>query len=1137
MRVLCIFFLLLGLLGAGGTWAEGSNITERAIDDVESNAVPAVIVKEAPLAPAETLFSIEELQLLRKDTEVLAATDENAKKTLERIDRTISLRREAQRMAAMTEALRAYVASAPELMAKEQAEMQLLNSTEAVLPDSAATNDVPALRLALKENAERIAAAEQALKTASDALSSPLQNSAKIKEMITESRKKLDGLEAEMNATVEQGAFQNPSQRQSFLAGRLLYASEIDYYDLLSREYDVLNRLQTLQRDVAVAKVARYRKKRVLWSALLDDRLSAEVKQSRAAAEQQKRDVAGGPVILRELAERNLALNDELKKYYTLDAEAAARLEQAEQSLKNQQSDAESMKQRFDIVGPTESIGLLLMRRRAELPARPKYRIAFTRRQSLISEAANRQLDVDAERSKLANLKSAVSAVMQSLPTDATGIDEVREQVTNLLETRKQNLTELYTVLGSYISKQSVIQMTENKLIAQSEAFRNQLDEWLMITPTMPHLTFRIFFTAFPLAAKNLIENIQRDKHRLRNDIMMVAHDSPYPTLLAALGTLIAFMLRPAMRKRMDYIVLRIGKIRTDSFAYTLETLFYTCVFALPIPLLIRTFALSLKSTVTDTSILIQGCAQGLLSASALLAMISLLRQTVCPNGLAELHFGWARATLAAFSRELYLFSFGAVPLVFIIAFNVQSTLGMDEEGDGRVAFTLLMLLTTAFSYRLLRKRSVIRQEFQRHCIATNEKHWAMLWLPIAACVPAVLAIIAGMGYGYASVQLTQRAFLSVLFMFSLLIVRDMLIRWLMLVERRLRYRDAVRRLEESRAERSRSEEKSDNRQDLSVDIPPIDFGHLGDKAKRLIRTGMIFGAIIGIWSIWINALPLFNYLDEARLPVSLTSFISGGEQSVLTLGDIASLVITIVLTIIAVSNLPGLIELLLLQSVHFDAGARYAITKLTQYAIVMTGIIFSAGALGFRWENIQWLVAALSVGIGFGLQEVVANFICGILILFERPVRVGDIITIGDTTGIVSRVRMRATTVVNWERQEQLIPNKEFITGRVLNWTLSDTVNRVVINVGIAYGSDVSRALAILSSICEANKNILRDPKWMVHFDGFGDSSLNLILRAYIPSMDNRLETITQLNTAIHEQFNANGIVIPFPQRDVHMI
>ena len=370
--------------------------------------------------------------------------------------------------------------------------------------------------------------------------------------------------------------------------------------------------------------------------------------------------------------------------------------------------------------------------------------------------------------------------------------------------------------------------------------------------------------------------------------------------------------------------------------------------------------------------------------------------------------------------------------------------------------------------------------------------------------------------------------------MFSLFLVRDMLIRWLTLVERRLRYRDAVRRLEESRAERSRSGERTDDREDRSVDVPDINFGQLGDKAKRLIRTGMVFSAIIGVWSIWIDSLPLFDFLDDAKLPTALTPFLS---ESVLTMGDIAGLGLTIFLTVVIVSNLPGMLELLLLQSRRIDAGARYAITKLSQYGIVMAGTIISAHVLGFRWENIQWLIAALSVGIGFGLQEVVANFICGILILSERPIRVGDIITIGETSGIVSRVQMRATTVVNWERQELLIPNKEFITGRVLNWTLSDTVNRIMINVGIAYGSDVPRAIAILSQICEDNPNILRDPKWMIHFETFGDSSLNLSLRAYIPSIDNRLATITQVNTAIHELFLKNGIVIPFPQRDIHMI
>ena len=130
------------------------------------------------------------------------------------------------------------------------------------------------------------------------------------------------------------------------------------------------------------------------------------------------------------------------------------------------------------------------------------------------------------------------------------------------------------------------------------------------------------------------------------------------------------------------------------------------------------------------------------------------------------------------------------------------------------------------------------------------------------------------------------------------------------------------------------------------------------------------------------------------------------------------------------------------------DPGTRYAFITICRYLIITVGIIVAFGWLGVPWASYQWLVAAVTVGLGFGLQEIFANFVSGLIVLFEQPIRVGDVVSIGDVTGVVSKIRMRATTVTNWDRHDLIVPNKEFITGRLLNWTLTNTVNRVVIHI-----------------------------------------------------------------------------------------
>ena len=203
---------------------------------------------------------------------------------------------------------------------------------------------------------------------------------------------------------------------------------------------------------------------------------------------------------------------------------------------------------------------------------------------------------------------------------------------------------------------------------------------------------------------------------------------------------------------------------------------------------------------------------------------------------------------------------------------------------------------------------------------------------------------------------------------------------------------------------------------------------------------------------------------------------------------------------------------------------------------MALLGIVLIFSTLGLQWSSIQWLVAALGVGLGFGLQEIVANFVSGLILLFEQPIRVGDVVTVEGITGTVSRIRIRATTIVNWDRQELVIPNKAFITGQLINWTLSDTVNRVVITIGIAYGSDVERAMALLEEAAREHPMVLDEPPPRVTFEEFGDNALTLRLRAYLDDLDYRLTLITDLHRSINRKFEAAGIEIAFPQRDLHL-
>ena len=202
----------------------------------------------------------------------------------------------------------------------------------------------------------------------------------------------------------------------------------------------------------------------------------------------------------------------------------------------------------------------------------------------------------------------------------------------------------------------------------------------------------------------------------------------------------------------------------------------------------------------------------------------------------------------------------------------------------------------------------------------------------------------------------------------------------------------------------------------------------------------------------------------------------------------------------------------------------------------MIVGVVVACGAIGISWSKVQWLAAAITVGLGFGLQEIFANFVSGLIILFERPVRVGDVVTVGDVSGRVARLRIRATTIVDWDRKELIVPNKEFVTGQIINWTLTDAVLRIIIPVGVAYGSDTAAVREVLLAVAKEHPNVLAEPSPQAFFLGFGDNSLNFELRAFLPGMERWMETRHELHMAVDAACRQRGIEIAFPQRDLHL-
>ncbi len=217
------------------------------------------------------------------------------------------------------------------------------------------------------------------------------------------------------------------------------------------------------------------------------------------------------------------------------------------------------------------------------------------------------------------------------------------------------------------------------------------------------------------------------------------------------------------------------------------------------------------------------------------------------------------------------------------------------------------------------------------------------------------------------------------------------------------------------------------------------------------------------------------------------------------------------------------------------DSGLRYTLARMSQYVIVIIGLFVSFQFLGIDLTGLAVIFGFLSVGIGFGLQNITSNFISGLIVLFERPISVGDRVEVNNIEGDVQEINIRSTTVKTLDNISIIVPNSQFVSQDVVNFSHGDTTYRLSINVGVAYGSDLDDVLKALNEVAIESKNVLKKPKHDVHLRNFGDSSWDMKLLVWIPDVKNKYIIQNELNQAIVRKFRAMNIEIPFPQRDIN--
>ncbi|MBU4254230.1 MAG: mechanosensitive ion channel [Acidobacteria bacterium] len=220
----------------------------------------------------------------------------------------------------------------------------------------------------------------------------------------------------------------------------------------------------------------------------------------------------------------------------------------------------------------------------------------------------------------------------------------------------------------------------------------------------------------------------------------------------------------------------------------------------------------------------------------------------------------------------------------------------------------------------------------------------------------------------------------------------------------------------------------------------------------------------------------------------------------------------------------------------HIQEGTRFIIRRITEYVLTIIGVIIAFQTIGVNLSSLAVIFGLLSVGIGFGLQNITSNLISGFILFFEQPIRVGDRITVGGTEGDVKEINIRATKIRTLSNIFIIVPNSEFVSQRVINWSHGDPEVRIDIAVGVSYNSDLDTVIKAMEEVAEENKEILTDPKPEVQLRSFGDSSWNMELRVWVRDPKRHKYIESEVNFALIRKFRKYGVEIPFPQRDLHL-
>ncbi len=910
------------------------------------------------------------------------------------------------------------------------------------------------------------------------------------------------------------GAPLRSSQEALLLTQQALLNAQIEQQrDSLEGNTTLQDSLQK-QRDYTTAHITRLEHQlQLMQAALSTKRLTLTEKTAQEAiTPEEGAAIQDNPLVRQEL-EVNHRLSERLIEATQRGNELVQRNIQVKTWLDRTLQSERSLKEQIAMLKGSLLLSRILYQQQQNLPSADDMQDMTGR----IADLRLEQFDLNQQRDALFKGDDFVTQLIQSQSKEQqqeiASNKEVKDALLEVVDMRRELLDQLNKQLGSQLMLAINLQMNQQQLMSSSQRLQQTLTQQIFWVTSNKPMDWE-WIKAFPQALQSQLEsmkiegNWERARHSLGASLLVAL-----PLLL--LAGLVRWRFR-WLNQRLEALAGDVGHLHNDSQGHTPKALLINVVRALPVCLLLLAVGLVLLFMKLNVSELMWSFGKEL---AMFWLVFGVSWRVLEQGGVAERHFAIPTAKVRHYRRQIVRISLALLPMLCWSVVGAHSPLHLMNDVLGQFMVFLNLLVIAGLMWPMC-----------RDAWRDKESHTVRLvTITVLSLVPIGLLVLTAMGYFYTTLRLAHRWIDTVYLVIIWNLLYQTILRGLSVAARRIAWRRALARREAMTKEGTEGSSEP-------VEEPPLGLDQVNQQTLRITTLAMFALFAVVFWAIWSDLITVFSYLDSILLWSYSTTEAGATVTKSVTMGSLLFAVVAFMLAWALIRNLPGLLEVLVLSRLKMRQGSSYAITTILNYVIIAAGAIVVFGSLGISWDKLQWMAAGLSVGLGFGLQEVFGNFIAGLIILFERPIRIGDTITIGTYSGSVSKIRIRATTITDFDRKEVIVPNKAFVTERLINWSLSDTVTRVVIKLGVAYGSDLEKVKKILLQAANDHPKVMHEPQPLVFFLTFGQSSLDHELQFYVRELGDRNATLDAVNRTIERLCRENNIDIAFNTLEVHL-